>query len=151
MGGFFFTHFRYKKLRHHPAKAFLYRFPGGILRIVPISYFINRKKITCVVSLAGTLTEADIPILQNCMEEIETAPARHKILNLSGLADVEPAMARPFTLFQQSLRSGESQLYLCGIPAKLADRLRKEGLIREAEVHPELLVALQVIMKSEGG
>jgi anti-anti-sigma regulatory factor len=118
---------------------------------MPLTYFINRKKVTCVISLTGSLTEADLPIVQKCGEEVDAEPAKYTILNLSGLTEIDPSMAGAFTSFQQSLRAKGSQLFLCGVIPKLLEALKKDGLVRDAEVQFELLVVLQSIMKAEGG
>jgi hypothetical protein len=115
-----------------------------------LSYFINRKKTTCVVSFQGSLTLNDVECLELCLKEATAEPAKYFILNLAGLIDVEVGACRPFTLFQHGLRAS-SKLYLCDIPAEPGKILKGNGVVREGEVNADLMSCLQAIIKEETG
>jgi len=115
-----------------------------------LSYFINRKKTTCVVSFQGALSPNDVDILEECLKEATSTPVRYLVLNLAGLKGADPTAARPFTLFLQALRSG-SKIYLCDLQAEPGRILKASGVIRESEVQPDILTALQAILNEEKG
>ena len=113
-----------------------------------LSYFINRKKAMCVITLQGSLTSNDVEVLSACLKEAVLEPARNYILNMGGLKDVEPDASRAFTLFQQGLR-GNSRLYLCDLNDKIGRMLRAGGIIRESEIFSDLMAVLQAILNEE--
>jgi hypothetical protein len=113
-----------------------------------LTYFVNRKKTTCVISFTGSLSPNDAELLHGCLAEAVSEPARHYILNLGGMKGVDLDASRPFTLFQQGLRA-ESKLYLCSLPPEVARTLKGGGVIREGEIFPDLLTCLQAILNVE--
>lgn len=115
-----------------------------------LSYFLNRKKTTCVITLQGSLTLNDVEILDACLKEATAETAQYFILNLGGLTDVEPAAGRPFTLFQSGLRAG-SKLYLCDVQSEVSRTLKGSGLLRETELTSDLMTCLQAILNAEKG
>lgn len=115
-----------------------------------LSYFINRKKTTCVITFQGSLSLNDSEVLDACLKEATAQPARYFVLNMAGLRDVASEASRPFTLFQQGLRAG-SKLYLCDVNSGPLSLFKAEGVIRESEVFPDLLSALQAILGAEKG
>ena len=115
-----------------------------------LSYFINRKRTTCVVTFKGSLAPADGDTLDLCLNEATGELARFYILNLSGLREAEPAASRPFALFQQALRA-KSKLYLCDLQSDPGRVLKAEGVVRETELVPDLMSALQTILNEEKG
>src|SRR3989338_6152839 len=98
-----------------------------------LSYFLNRKRSTCVVTFKGSMSALDEEMLVRCQKEILSEPAKYIVLNLQGLSGIEPDLTRHLTLFQQVLRA-ESTLIICEILPDVAAFLRPEGVVREAEV-----------------
>jgi anti-anti-sigma regulatory factor len=115
-----------------------------------LSFFINRKRTTCVVTFKGSLTPNDAESLDSCLAEALSQPAQYLILNMAGLASAEAGTSRAFTLFQQGIRS-KVKLLICDLQPEAARVLKAEGLIRESEVHPDLMSALQAILSEEKG
>jgi anti-anti-sigma regulatory factor len=115
-----------------------------------LSYFINRKQTTCVISLTGSLKGSDAEVLDACLKEATSSPVRYFVLNLAGMQVDDIAATRPFTIFQQGLRAG-FKLYLCNLQPEAYRLLRTGGIIREPETMPDLLSALQAIMNEEKG
>lgn len=115
-----------------------------------LSYFINRKRSTCVITFSGSISPNDTEVLETCLKEATSEPARYYVLNLGGLQAVEPGASRPFTRFQQELRQG-SRLYLCDLQGEAGRTLKAEGLVRESELQPDLLTALQAILNEVKG
>lgn len=115
-----------------------------------LSYFINRKKTTCVVTFKGSLVPSDAVSLEACLKEALSDPAKYYILNMAGLSAVEAGTSRPFTMFQQALRS-KSKLLICDLQSEPGKAFRAEGVIRESEVHDDLMSALQAILTEEKG
>ncbi|MGZ3657761.1 MAG: STAS domain-containing protein [Bdellovibrionota bacterium] len=115
-----------------------------------LSYFINRKQTTCVITFSGSLTPNDTEILSACLKEATSESYRYIILNLGGIKTADPAASRPFTLFQQALR-GNSRLYLCDLQLEPARILKAEGVVRESEAFPDLMACLQAIITEEKG
>jgi anti-anti-sigma factor len=115
-----------------------------------LSYFINRKKSTCVITFSGSLAPNDTEVLSTCLKEATSETYRYIILNLGGLKATDPAASRPFTLFQQALR-GNSRLYLCDLQSEVARILKAEGVVRESEAFPDLMSCLQAIITEEKG
>ena len=113
-----------------------------------LSYFLNRKKTTCVITFKGSLTLNDVETLEACLKEARAEPAQYYILNLAGVVEVEPNASRPFTLFQHGLRSG-SKLYLCDVQPEPERVLKSSGVLREGELCPDLLSCLQAILQAE--
>ena len=114
-----------------------------------LTYFINRKKITSVISLNGSLTKVDTEVLDKCLEEILSQPSKYIILNLSGFTAVSAGMGPALIKFQQKIREPGAKLYLCNLTRELAAALT--GLVVESEVKADLLIVLQIIMKLEDG
>ena len=115
-----------------------------------LSYFINRKKSTCVIAFKGSLSPNDSELLGECLKEATAEIYRYVILNLGGIKDVDPESARPFTLFQQGLRAN-SRLYLCDLLPEPARLLKAQGVVRESETFPGLMACLQAILIDEKG
>lgn len=115
-----------------------------------LSFFINRKKTTCVITFKGSMTPNDAETLDTCLKEATSQPARYFILNMAGLVNAEAAVSRPFTLFQQGLRAS-SKLFLCDLQPDAGRVLKGEGVVRESEVMPDLMTALQSILNEERG
>lgn len=115
-----------------------------------LSYFINRKRTTCVITLKGSLTPNDEETLDACLREAKAEPAQYYILNMAGLIASESGTSRPFTLFQQGIRAS-AKLFLCDLQPEVGRELKAEGVIRESEVHPDLMTALQAILNEEKG
>ena len=115
-----------------------------------LSYFINRKKATCVITFTGSITANDAEQLDLCLSETNLEPARHVILNLGGLKSVETDAYRALTLFQQGIRA-RSKLYLCDLLPEPAKVLKTAGVVRDSEIFADLMTALQAILNSEKG
>lgn len=115
-----------------------------------LSYFINRKKSTCVITFNGSLSPNDQDLLATCLKEATVDMVRCVILNLGGIKEVDPDCARPFTLFQQGLRAN-SRLYLCDMQTEPARILKAQGVVRENETFPDLMACLQAILRDERG
>ncbi len=113
-----------------------------------LTYFINKKRSTCVITLKGNLTPDDVATLDACMKEVLTDAMAYRVLNLAGLADMDLGTSRPFTIFQQSLRES-SQLFICGLNVKIQKTLKEHGLVRDPEVQTDLMTVLQVILQLE--
>src|SRR5690606_13924754 len=110
-----------------------------------LTYFLNRKKTTCVVTFKGSITVNDGEVLDQCLNEATAEPSQYYILNLGGLVDVEVPACRPFTLFQQGLRAN-SKLYICDLQADSGKILKTNGVLRESEILPDLMTCLQAIL-----
>jgi anti-anti-sigma regulatory factor len=115
-----------------------------------LSYFINRKKTTCVITFKGSLSPTDNELLGTCLKEATAETFAYMILNLGGINGVDPESARPFTIFQQGLRSG-SRLYLCDLAPEPSRILKAQGVVRESETFPDLMACLQAILSEEKG
>lgn len=114
-----------------------------------LTYYINRKKVTSVISFTGLFDEGEsTKTLQQCFDTLKADPAKYQILNLAGATGFEHGAARPFILFQNKLRAS-SKLFICATPDKILWEMRKQGLIREEEVQADLMVVLQAIVKLE--
>lgn len=115
-----------------------------------LSFFINRKRTTCVITFKGSLAPNDADVLEACTSEALKELARYYILNMSGMRDAEAGASRPFALFQQALRA-KSKLYLSDLQGDASRILKAEGVIRDTEVLPDLMSALQAILNEEKG
>jgi hypothetical protein len=113
-----------------------------------LSYFINRKKLTCVITFKGSLSPNDNELLGTCLREATAEKFAYMILNLGGIKGVDPESARPFTIFQQGLRAS-SRLYLCDLAAEPARILKAQGVVRESETFPDLMACLQAILMEQ--
>ncbi len=67
-----------------------------------LSYFINRKKTTCVITFKGSLTPNDAESLDACLKEALLETSRYYILNMGGLKEVEPSVSRRSPYFSKS-------------------------------------------------
>lgn len=112
------------------------------------SYFLNRKRATCVVSFNGMLDEDGVPILNTCLNEVMSDSPKYVVLNFGGLLGVEEKVARPFVIFQQNLRDVGS-IYLCNLSGSLEAELKAKGIIRDSEIRHDLMDALQAILRNE--
>lgn len=110
------------------------------------NYFINRKETICVVSLIGAVQPGQEAVLQKSLEETTNAPTRYLVLNMGGVSGFEIEMGRAFTIYQQNLRS-HARLFVCNLDPKVLGILKSSGLIREGEVVPDLMGALQQILQ----
>ena len=115
-----------------------------------LTYFINRRTTTCVISLKGSLSVNDVGLLEQCLKEATVEQAKYIIINMGGVKDVEPDMSRPFTLFQQGLR-GKGRLFLCDVQPEPEKLLKRVGVLRENECVPDLMTCLQLILNEEKG
>ncbi len=115
-----------------------------------LSYFLNRKKTTCVITMQGSLLIGDVEVLDACLKEATAELPRYFILNMGGVVEVEAAATRPFTLFQSGLRAN-SKLYLCDVQFEVSRTLKASGVLRESEISPDLLTCLQTILNTEKG
>ena len=115
-----------------------------------LTFFLNRKATTCVVSFKGTIAASDAECLDSCLREVTGELAKYLILSMGGISKVEAESARSFTLFQQALR-GKSKLYLCDLQEAVGSALRAQGVLREAEVKTDLMACLQAIQRAERG
>ena len=113
-----------------------------------LTYFINQKSSTTVVSLNGTMAEEDLEVFQKCLDEVNTSPPKYLIINLGGLTDISKAAKRPFTMFQTSVRE-TSNLIICNIDSEVFKTLKQDGVLRESEVQPDLMTALKWILMLE--
>jgi anti-anti-sigma regulatory factor len=101
-----------------------------------------------VVSLTGAVAAEDTIVLQKCLEEVSQDPPKYLILNLGAVTSISKDMLRPFTILQQSVRE-RSKLFVCNGNAELMKVLRQDGVVREAEVQPDLLQTLKTILIEE--
>jgi len=117
-----------------------------------LSYFINRKKAICVITLKGSLSIDDVEPLEACLKEVMLQPASYVVVNFAGVEQVDVSASRPLTLFQQGLRA-KAKLFLCEILPEIGKHFSHLGLVREAETFPNLVACLQeiiVIEKKQG-
>ena len=115
-----------------------------------LGYFINRKKTTCVVTLTGSFTPQDAEVLNQCKTEIISQETLYIIINMGGINSMEPDVFRIFTLFQHELRE-RAKLMLCDIFPKAEMLMKSGGVIRDSEIFPDLVSALQEILNMERG
>lgn len=114
------------------------------------AYFLNRKRTICVITLNGTLVASDAEVLEHCIKAAQSEPTNYILVNLSGITAAEVDVLRPFTLFQQALRS-KAKLVICGLTEATESVLKGGGVLRESELAEDLVAGLQLIMKWEKG
>lgn len=113
-----------------------------------LKYFINKKQSVCVISLLGSMRNDDGSVLQKCLEETAENSSQFIIVNMGGLSQFEAEMARPFSLFQQALRT-QCTLILCNFDAQVLSFCRSSGIVRDGELMNDLMSALQKIISEK--
>src|SRR3989338_8710985 len=102
-----------------------------------LQYFINKKETVIVVSMEGSLSERESPILNKCLDEIIVTGIKHVLLNMSGLTDVDPSAIRSMIIFQQALRTKSLEIKLCALKHEHKVLLDNAGAIRNHELFPD--------------
>ena len=113
-----------------------------------LTYFINKKSVTYVLSLTGTITAADTDILQKCIDEIDQSSPKYLILNMGAITSISKDAHSALTIFQRTIRQ-KSTLIICNVNDDILKILKTDGIIRESEVQSDLMSALKMILSME--
>ena len=94
----------------------------------------------------GSVSAASNVIFKGCIGEIDTSNTTSDvILNFQGVHSIDPDGVRAIAQLQLSLRS-HYRIYLCCLSSDVTRLLNEFGILRNEEVFPDLLKAIQAIM-----
>ena len=110
-------------------------------------YFLNIRRSLVVVSWVGELRVADSATVKRCQNEILAASPKYVIFNLHGFLGYDAVLAGEIVKFQESIRTSNAWLVLCGLEWNMREQMAGRGLVVEGEIHPTLKDALQYVLE----
>jgi hypothetical protein len=110
------------------------------------SYYLNVRRALSVVSWVGQLRAADMGSIKQCTIEMMTGRPKFVILNFHDFKGYDPIMVSEIRNFHQSVASLQAWLIVCGLSTALHDKMKVDGLIKEAHLVPNLKDALQFVI-----
>ena len=107
-----------------------------------LNFFVSEKGPFLVISLRGILSKATLPSLEDCSKKIAEKSAKHVILSLHDLTDIQMTAVPAFVKLQASIRAKPATLGLCFIASTVFGLLQDRGAVRKEEVYQTLEDAL---------
>jgi anti-anti-sigma regulatory factor len=110
-----------------------------------LEYFLSEKTPFLVVSFVGVMSKSESDVIEQCQVEIEKRGGKLVAISLHDVKKIDAIAYPPLVKLQKSIRDRGGFVRVCFVRPELRRVLAERAVIRDHEISPNLLEALEAL------